>query len=61
MLQGAQVITPLTPTLHFVSLAQARGAGLEVVWPSLPAMAAIALAFCLVSLPIFRRSIAARG
>ena len=47
-----------------LSLAQAvlyRGAGLDVVWPSLLAIAAIAAAFFTASLLMFRRSIAAQG
>ncbi|WP_018410671.1 ABC transporter permease [Methyloversatilis thermotolerans] len=59
-----QDIMLLAPTTHFVSLAQAvlyRGAGLDVVWPSLLATAAIALALFLASLALFRRSIASAG
>ena len=64
MPEVVQNIMLFAPTTHFVSLAQAvlyRGAGLDVVWPSLLAMAAIALAFFGASLLMFRRSIAAQG
>ncbi|WP_439536103.1 ABC-2 transporter permease [Methyloversatilis sp.] len=64
MPEVVQNIMLFAPTTHFVSLAQAvlyRGAGLDVVWPSLLAMAAIALAFFVASLLMFRRSIAAQG
>lgn len=64
MPQAVQAIMQFAPTTHFVSLAQAvlyRGAGLDVVWPSLLAMAAIAAAFFTASLLMFRRSIAAQG
>jgi ABC-2 type transport system permease protein len=48
------------PTTHFVSFAQAvlfRGAGLDVVWPQLAALAAFALAFFTISLMRFRTAI----
>jgi ABC-2 type transport system permease protein len=64
MPEAVQAIMQFAPTTHFVSLAQAvlyRGAGLDVVWPSLLAMAAIAAAFFTASLLMFRRSIAAQG
>ncbi|MDP2867990.1 ABC transporter permease [Methyloversatilis sp.] len=64
MPEVVQNIMLFAPTTHFVSLAQAvlyRGAGLDVVWPSLLAMAGIALAFFVASLLMFRRSIAAQG
>lgn len=64
MPEVVQDIMLFAPTTHFVSLAQAvlyRGAGLHVVWPSLLAMAGIALAFFVASLLMFRRSIAAQG
>ena len=64
MPEVVQNIMLFAPTTHFVSLAQAvlyRGAGLDVVWPSLLAMAAIAATFFVASLLMFRRSIAAQG
>jgi ABC-2 type transport system permease protein len=48
------------PTTHFVSFAQAvlfRGAGLDVVWPQLAALAAFTLAFFTISLMRFRTAI----
>lgn len=59
-----QDIMLAAPTTHFVSFAQAvlyRGAGLDVVWPSLLAIAAIAAVFFVLSLALFRRSLAAQG
>jgi ABC-2 type transport system permease protein len=50
-----------TPTPHFVSFAQAvlyRGAGLDIVWPELAALAGITIAFFGVSLVRFRTTIA---
>ena len=52
------------PTTHFVSLSQAilfRGAGLDVVWPSFLAIAAIGGAFFLIALALLRRTIGAMG
>jgi len=57
-----QNIMLAAPTTHFVSMAQAilyRGAGLNVVWPSLLALAAIGSVFFVLSLSLFRRSLAA--
>lgn len=61
MPQLVQDIMLAAPTTHFVNLAQAvlyRGAGLDVVWPSLVAMAVIAAALLAASLLLFRRSVA---
>jgi ABC-2 type transport system permease protein len=61
MPQAVQVIMLAAPTTHFVSLAQAilyRGAGLGVVWPRLLAIAGIGVAFFLLALALFRRSLA---
>lgn len=58
MPQAVQTVMLAAPTTHFVSLAQAilfRGAGLEVVWPQLVAIAAIGAVFFLVALTRFRR------
>jgi len=57
-----QDIMLAAPTTHFVSMAQAilyRGAGLEVVWPSLLAIVAIGSVFFALSLSLFRKSLAA--
>ena len=51
----------LTPTPHYVAFVQAvlsRGAGLEVVWPELAALAGFTVLFFAVSLKRFRTAIA---
>ncbi len=56
-----QTITLFLPSRHFVSFSQAviyRGAGLEIVWPELVAVACLGLVFFVFSLGLFRRSIA---
>lgn len=56
-----QNIMLAAPTTHFVSMAQAilyRGAGFDVIWPSLLAIAAIGAVFFALSLALFRRSLA---
>jgi len=56
-----QHIMLAAPTTHFVSLAQAilyRGADFSVVWPKFVAIAGIGLAFFLMALALFRRSLA---
>jgi len=55
-----QYFMQLMPTSHFVAMAQAvlyRGAGFDVVWPQLLAIVAIGMAFFLVSLAMFRKSL----
>jgi len=50
----------LAPTTHFVSLSQAilfRGAGLEVAWPAMAALAAIGSALFALALARFRKTI----
>ncbi|WP_096701117.1 ABC transporter permease [Magnetospirillum sp. 15-1] len=52
-----QQVTLLSPSTHFVAIAQAilhRGAGLEVIWPNLAATAAVGAGFFWVSLRRFR-------
>lgn len=52
------------PTTHFVAAAQAilyRGAGLDIVWPSLLAIAGIGAIFFALALALFRRSLSASG
>jgi len=54
-------ILPVSPTVHFVSFAQAilyRGAGFAVVWPEFAVVAVIGGMFLGLSLLRFRRSIA---
>ncbi|NII11812.1 ABC transporter permease [Oleiagrimonas sp. C23AA] len=61
MPQPVQYLMELAPTSHFVRLAQAilyRGAGLEVVWRSLLAIAVIGAVLFTISLARFRRTIA---
>ena len=56
-------VMQLAPTTHFVSFSQAilyRGAGLEVVWPQLLAIAGIGAAFFTGAQLQFRRTIAAQ-
>jgi ABC-2 type transport system permease protein len=58
---AVQTVMQLAPTSHFVSLSQAilfRGAGLEVVWPQLLAIALIGGAFFTAALLRFRRTVA---
>lgn len=61
MPEAVQQLMLAAPTTHFVSLAQAilyRGAGLGLVWPRFVAIAFIGLAFFLLALALFRRSLA---
>ncbi len=56
-----QAILQVSPAVHFVTFAQAvlyRGAGLDIVWPQLAAMAGIGALFLGVSLLRFRAAIA---
>jgi ABC-2 type transport system permease protein len=56
-----QTIMQAAPTTHFVRISQAilyRGAGLEIVWPHFLAITLIGLVFFVISLIIFRRSLA---
>jgi ABC-2 type transport system permease protein len=57
-----QTIMQAAPSTHFTSFSQAvlyRGAGLEVVWPQLMAMAAIGIILLAIALVRFRASMAA--
>ena len=59
-----QYAMQVMPTPHFVSFAQAvlyRGAGLDIVWPQLAALAGITTVFFGVSLMRFRTTIASFG
>ena len=61
MPEAVRTLMLAAPTTHFVSLAQAilfRGAGLDVVWPSLLAIAAIGALFFVVALALLRRAVA---
>ncbi len=60
MPQLVQDIMMLSPTTHFVSLGQSilfRGAGLDVVWPSLVALLLIGCVLFWLSLQRFRRTL----
>jgi ABC-2 type transport system permease protein len=55
-----QTLMLAAPNTHFVILGQAilyRGAGLAVVWPQFLAIAAIGVAFFILALARFRRTI----
>jgi ABC-2 type transport system permease protein len=57
-----QLLVQLSPTTHLVAFAQGvlfRGAGLDILWPRLLAMAAIGTGFASLALLRFRRTIAA--
>jgi ABC-2 type transport system permease protein len=57
-----QLAMQLSPTTHLVAFAQGvlfRGAGLDILWPRLLAMAAIGTAFAGLALLRFRKTIAA--
>jgi ABC-2 type transport system permease protein len=56
-----QHLTFLLPSRHFVSVSQAiiyRGAGVDIVWPEFALITGLGLVCFLVSLGLFRRSIA---
>lgn len=62
MPQWLQSVMQLSPTTHFVSLSTAilfRDAGIALVWPEMLALTAIGVAFFLVALLRFRRSLTA--
>ena len=56
-----QTIMQAAPTTHYVRISQAilyRGAGFDIVWPHFLAITFIGLVFFVISLIIFRRSLA---
>ena len=56
-----QWVMECSPSTHFVSLSAAilfRGAGVNVVWPDLLALAGIGLVFFAIALARFRKSLA---
>ena len=60
MPQVIQTVMLAAPTTHLVDLSQAvlfRGAGLDIVWPQLLAIAVIGAVFFLASAKLFRRSL----
>lgn len=61
MPDALQQIMNLSPTSHFVSMAQAilyRGAGLDIVWPNMVAIVGIGMVYFMIALMLFRRSLA---
>ena len=59
-----QKVMMLSPATHFVAFSQAvlyRGAGLDVVWPTLTILAGIGLAIFAIALARFRRKIVEMG
>ncbi|MDQ0349024.1 ABC transporter permease [Ancylobacter vacuolatus] len=59
-----QNVMQLSPSTHFVALAQAvlyRGAGLSVIWPDLLALAAIGAAFFALAALRFRKALQSAG
>lgn len=61
MPQWLQYVMQISPSTHFVSFAQAilyRGAGLEIVWPSILAITGISAVFFLIALSRFRFTMA---
>jgi ABC-2 type transport system permease protein len=61
MPEAVRLIMQAAPTTHFVELSQAilfRGAGMNVVWPQLVALAVIGTALFVVSLLRFRKTLA---
>jgi ABC-2 type transport system permease protein len=56
-----QIVLHISPAVHFVAFAQAvlyRGAGFDIVWPQMAAIAGIGVLFFVVSLLRFRVAIA---
>ena len=55
-----QRIMQFVPSTHFVSFSQSvlyRGAGIDIVWPSLVAMLALGAVFFAVALRRFRKTV----
>ena len=60
MPEWLQIVMQLTPSTHFISLAQAvlfRGAGFDVVWPDFVAVTATGAVFFFAALVRFRKTI----
>jgi ABC-2 type transport system permease protein len=57
-LQNVMQFTPSTHYVAFVQLVLSRGAGIDIVWPELAALAAFGVVFFTVSLARFRTAIA---
>jgi ABC-2 type transport system permease protein len=61
MPEPLQWLIQMSPTVHFVKLAQAilyRGASIDIVWPQMIVLAALGAAFLAVALPQFRAMLA---
>lgn len=61
---GIQKLVQISPTTQFVKLTQAvlyRGAGLDIVWPQLLAVAAAGAFFLVIALARFRAMLARQG
>ena len=61
---AVRAVMTVAPDTHFVSLSQSilfRGAGFDAVWPQLLSLFAIGVAFFLLSLWRFRKSLRSRG
>ena len=57
-----RIIMQAAPSTHFTSFSQAvlyRGAGLDIVWPQLAAMAGIGILLFLMAVWRFRRTMSA--
>ncbi|MDO9237510.1 MAG: ABC transporter permease [Aquabacterium sp.] len=64
MPQWIQTIVQVSPTTQFVKLTQSvlyRGAGLDIVWPQLLAVAATGVCFLVIALTRFRSMLARQG
>jgi ABC-2 type transport system permease protein len=64
MPQPFQVAMLVSPTMHYVKLAQAvlyRAAGLDVIWPQIAALAVLGAAFLTIALARFRTMLAKSG
>ncbi|MBY0233551.1 MAG: hypothetical protein K2W93_01125, partial [Burkholderiaceae bacterium] len=62
--QQIQSLVQFSPTTQFVKYTQAviyRGAGLEIVWPQLLAIAAAGALFLFIALTRFRSMLAKQG
>jgi ABC-2 type transport system permease protein len=56
----AQILMLAAPTTHFTAAAQAilyRGAGFEIVWPQMAAIAMIGAVFFLLAMTRFRKTL----
>jgi ABC-2 type transport system permease protein len=64
MPQVFQTATLISPTMHYVKLAQAvlyRAAGFDVVWPHIAVLTVLGAAFLAIALARFRTMLARSG